>query len=161
MNLAALLKNNPAFARLAPDHLDALSSAFLVTRHPEGHVIARQGERGGEIFLVVEGEVEVSRVHDNTRRTLATLTPGELFGLVSLVDHHPRAATCTARGPVAVASLPESAATLLFRAHAPIACAFQKALAAQLAHDFRRLDAKLRALYEERAKLAPTPAASS
>lgn len=161
MNLAALLQQNAAFARLAPDLLEALASAFLVTQHPDGHVIARQGERGGEIFVVIEGEVEVSRVHDSVRRTLVTLTAGELFGLVSLVDHHPRAATCTARGPVTIASLPESAATLLFRAHAPIACAFQKALAVQLAHDFRRLDARLRALYDERAKLAPTPAPAS
>ncbi len=150
MTLAALLQQNPCFARLGPDHLDALESAFVVTDHPDGTVLARQGERGGAIFFVVVGEVEVSRVHDHERRDLAVLGPGELFGLLALVDQEPRAATCTARGPVTVATLHEVAATRLFHARAPIACAFQRALAMQLAHDFRRLDARLRELYEVR-----------
>jgi CRP-like cAMP-binding protein len=150
MTLVALLQKNPCFARLGADHLDALATAFLVSEHPDGHVIARQGERGGEIFLVVEGEVEVSRVHDHARRELAVLGAGELFGLVSLVDHEPRTATCAARGPVTIATLQAGAATLLFHALAPIACAFQQALAMQLAHDFRRIDARLRELYEVR-----------
>ena len=150
MTLAALLQKNTFFALLAPEQFDALESAFLVTDHRDGHVIARQGEHGGELFFVVAGEVEVSRVHDHERRALGRVGPGEFFGLVSLVDHEPRTATCAARGPATVASLPAVAANFLFGAHAPIACAFQRALACQLAHDFRRLDGSLRELYEVR-----------
>lgn len=151
MSILPSLQRTPSLARLSADHLSAIESAFVVRRHPDGHVIARQGERGGEIFLIVEGEVEISRVHGQERRVLTVMGAGELFGLVSLVDEEPRSATCSARGPVEIASLSAGAASLLFRARAPIAFAFQQALAAQLARDFRRLDAQLRELYTARA----------
>lgn len=147
MSILPLLQRTASLARLSSDHASALENAFVCKRYPDGHVIARQGERGGDIHLVVEGQVEIARVHEGERRVLTVMSVGDVFGLVSLVDKEPRSATCTARGPVEIASLSEGAASLLFRARAPIAFAFQQAIAAQLARDFRRLDAQLRELH--------------
>lgn len=155
MPVVTLLKANPCFAKLSPEHLEALDAALMVSSHPDGHVLAKQGERGGDLFLVVSGKVEVSRVHEHERRVLATLGPGEFFGLISLVDHSPRSATCVAEGPVEIATLSHAAANFLFHAQAPVACAFQHALAQQLALDFRRIDARLRELYR-RASMRPS-----
>lgn len=150
MQALELLRQNPHLARLPSELLDALDAAFVVSEYANNHVIARQDDQGGSIFLVVDGEVEVSHAHDGRLRTLARLGPGQFFGLVSLVDQGPRSATCTARGPSKIATLSSGAATLLFHAHAPLAHAFQRALASQLAADFRRIDARLRDLHEIR-----------
>lgn len=48
---------------------------------PHATVIHRQGQRLGEIFCVLEGQVKLSRLdHDGTEFTTGLLTAGELFG---------------------------------------------------------------------------------
>lgn len=143
MDLVSILRRIPAFADLERSLLQALASALVIDDYPDGHVFIRRGERGGAVFLVVEGEVDVLGAHDHP---INRMRSGDLFGLVSLVDHASRSATCRARGPCRVGSLPSTAVALLFHQAAPIACAFQKALGSQLARDFRQLDQRLRGL---------------
>jgi CRP-like cAMP-binding protein len=66
--------------------------------------------------------------------------PGEIFGLIGLIDHVRRTATCTAAGPVVVASLPSSAFTFLYTMHASLGYCFQRLVAVQLARDARKLN---------------------
>ncbi len=144
MTLEALIRGLPHFDSLASDEIDAVVSALDVRDHPDGHVFIREGERGDTIFLLVEGSVDVSRDRKGTRQQLNRMKAGDLFGLVALVDDSPRSATCRAVGPCKVGALPKSVVSLLFNQRAPIAYAFQLALATQLARDFRQLDARVR-----------------
>ena len=57
-----------------------------------GPDICVEGEPSGRFTLVLEGSVAVKR-HG---RTLATLSPGDYFGEIALIDGQPRTATCTA-----------------------------------------------------------------
>ena len=57
-----------------------------------GQDICVEGEPSGRFYLVLEGSVAVKR-HG---RTLATLSPGDYFGEIALIDGQPRTATCTA-----------------------------------------------------------------
>lgn len=144
MDLEALLRSHSAFAHLAPAEIEALGSAVLVDRHPEGHVFVQEGARGDSVFLVLDGEVTVSRRRGGQTQVLNTMKAGDLFGLVALVDDAPRSATCTAAGACTVGSLPRSVLSLLLNREAEIAYAFQSALAAQLARDFRNLSRQIR-----------------
>jgi len=142
------LKANPAFKHFSDSDLDALSKAMHVEEYPDGHAFIYQGEQGKEMFMLVEGAVAVSRYDDLTgiSEDLKVMRPGELFGLLSLVDNLPAAATCAARGPVKVASMPRAAYNLLFQFAAPIAYHFQYLVAEQLARDLRDRDNALRKL---------------
>jgi CRP-like cAMP-binding protein len=142
------LKSNPAFKHFSDSDLDALSKAMHVEEYPDGHSFIYQGEQGKEMFMLVEGAVVVSRYDDLTGigEELKVMHPGELFGLLSLVDNLPAAATCAARGPVKVASMPRTAYNLLFQFAAPIAHHFQYLVAEQLARDLRDRDDSLRKL---------------
>jgi CRP-like cAMP-binding protein len=142
------LKTLPAFSHFSDGDFEALSKAMHVEQYPDGHAFIRQGEQGREMFLLVEGEVVVSRYDDLTGagQELKDLRAGELFGLLSLVDNLPAAATCTARGAVKVASLPRTAYNLLFQFAAPIAYHFQYLIAEQLARDLYDRNQSLRRL---------------
>ena len=59
---------------------------------PAGHVLAREGETGGEFAVIVEGTATVTRA----RRELGQLPAGTFFGEIALLDGGPRAATVTA-----------------------------------------------------------------
>jgi CRP/FNR family cyclic AMP-dependent transcriptional regulator len=136
-----VLRRVSPFDALEPAALVALDSAFVVESWPPGCAVVEAGERGGAVFLVLSGALSVEGA---AGAALNRLGEGALFGLVSLVDDAPRSATCRADGECVVARLPKSAAAMLFHRHEAIALAFQRALATQLAADFRHLDAALR-----------------
>ena len=67
---------------------------------PKGMVFSKQGERGDEIAVLLEGTVEVR--HDGA--VLAQLGPGDHFGEMALLDDTARrSATVVAVTPVHVA----------------------------------------------------------
>jgi CRP-like cAMP-binding protein len=82
----------PLFSGLSNRELEAIVRAGKEVEHREGHVIAREGDRGIGFFLVLDGEARVSR----GGKGLAKLKPGDFFGEISLLDRGPRTATVTA-----------------------------------------------------------------
>jgi F420-non-reducing hydrogenase small subunit len=58
--------------------------------------IFRQGEQGHSMYIIVEGEVEISQGEDIDKHVLATLGPGEFFGEMSLITSQPRTADAIA-----------------------------------------------------------------
>jgi CRP-like cAMP-binding protein len=144
VDVDTLLRTHSVFGKLPQADLEALSSAVLVSEHSAGHVFISEGARGDTVFLVLEGMVEVSRTRGGKRQILNHMKEGDLFGLVALVDDAPRSATCSAEGRCKVGSLPRSVLSLLLNQQAEIAYAFQSALAAQLARDFRNLSRQIR-----------------
>jgi uncharacterized membrane protein len=74
---------------LLAQHLDHRS-------YPADTTIFRDGEPGGAMYIIHEGEVELWLfADDKTRVRLATFGPGEFFGELSLLDQEPRSATAT------------------------------------------------------------------
>lgn len=60
-----------------------------------GKVIFRQGDTGHSMYIIAEGEVEISQGEDVEKYVLATLGPGEFFGEMSLITNQPRIADAT------------------------------------------------------------------
>ena len=92
----------PLFAALAPEEISVIAAAATRAREPAGMLFSKEGERGDELVIVLEGEVEVR--HDGG--VLATLGPGEFVGEIALLDDGARrTAPVVARTPVVVAYL--------------------------------------------------------
>lgn len=60
-----------------------------------GQLIFTQGEEGGHMFVIQEGSVEIR--HND--QLVATLTVGDIFGEMALLDHYPRSTTATTKSP--------------------------------------------------------------
>lgn len=81
----------------------------LVKRNAEDHRIAagddlvKEGSRGHEFFIIVDGKATVRR----KGKKIGTLGPGEYFGELALLDPAPRNATITADTPMEVLILTE------------------------------------------------------
>jgi len=143
--IADTLRRLRWFARLPAADLDPLVSAFTISDHRDGHVFVRQGHPADGAFLVLSGEVLVSRAREGGQHDVVNrLHAGELFGIVALLDDGPRSASCIAAGNVRVAWLPRGAFQVLAQADAPAAHAMQRAVASQLCADMRRLQDDIR-----------------
>lgn len=89
------LRKVPALAALPPSDLKRLAALADVVDLSEGKVLMKEGRRGDEAFLILEGEVGVSRGGEEIGR----LGPGEFVGEMALLDNRPRSATVVATVP--------------------------------------------------------------
>jgi CRP-like cAMP-binding protein len=92
----AALRKLPVFAGLSNRALARVDALLTPVAFGDGDVLCEEGKLGREAFVVVGGEVEVSRGDEH----LATLGPGAVVGELALLGYGPRTATVTAAGPV-------------------------------------------------------------
>jgi CRP/FNR family cyclic AMP-dependent transcriptional regulator len=90
------LKRAPLFEGLARKELVQLARVSEDLEVPAGRVLCEEGEIGHEFFVIVDGEIEVTR---NGRR-VATRSSGDFFGEIALIEEIPRTATVTAKTPL-------------------------------------------------------------
>ena len=72
----------------------------------DGETLFREGEPSRSAFVIVEGDVELTKEGEKGRVTLAVLKPGEVFGEMGIFDQSPRSATARAIGAVTVTVIP-------------------------------------------------------
>ena len=82
----------PIFSGCSRRELTLIARAAKEVVHKQGTLIAREGERGIGLFMILEGECRVSI----GGKTKARLGPGDFFGEVALLDGGPRTATVSA-----------------------------------------------------------------
>ena len=97
-SIDSLLAKVPLFRDLPKKHLRKVASLATPIEGKPGKVLAREGERGHEFIVILEGEVEV-RSGD---RLVATRGPGEYVGEIALIDDVGRTATLVAKAPVVI-----------------------------------------------------------
>jgi CRP/FNR family cyclic AMP-dependent transcriptional regulator len=95
-DIPAKLAMVPIFSGCTKREISIIAQAAKEVSHRQGTVIAREGERGVGLFLILEGECEVSV--GGKRKVV--LGAGDFFGEVALLDGGPRTATVTATTPV-------------------------------------------------------------
>jgi len=61
-----------------------------------GTVVVREGQEGKGLYLILTGEVDVTKVDGSEKVLLATLRAGDCFGEISLIKKSPTTATVTA-----------------------------------------------------------------
>lgn len=120
----SFIKEVPLFEHLSASERAKMSDALELRTYEVGQEIVKQGERGTEFYVIVEGEAEVrKRTLERSEETIGRLGKGDYFGELALLNSAPRAATIVAVSPrtvsesgskaLKVATLSESAFTRL------------------------------------------------
>ncbi len=63
-----------------------------------GQLIFEAGEKGTEMYVLLEGQVDI----EVNGKVFDTISPGEFFGEMALIDNSPRSATARASKPSVV-----------------------------------------------------------
>lgn len=87
------LRSLDIFKDLRERELGYLVQALHSRTYREGEVVFVEGDIGRALFILEDGEVELTRAGGDA---LYTLKPGEFFGEMALLESLPRSATATA-----------------------------------------------------------------
>jgi serine/threonine protein phosphatase PrpC len=86
------LANMPLFSKLQERELLRIMQVADVLTFEPGEEVMREGDRGDELFIVVDGSFQILR----GEQVLSEVGPGEHFGEMALIRSSPRSATVRA-----------------------------------------------------------------
>lgn len=138
-----LLKGIKIFEGLTVSELAAVASVTQEKEVPAGETVIREGEPGDSLYLVVSGEVSVSKATpDGKEIELDKIKAGDYFGEMALFDESPRSATVKALGNAKFLVLYKREFTESVREYPQIALQICKVLSRRM----RNLQGKIREL---------------
>jgi CRP/FNR family transcriptional regulator, cyclic AMP receptor protein len=123
-----LLKRVPIFQGLDNRELERIAGSMKQRTFRAGDTVTTEGQSGVGFFVIEDGEAVVT-VHGDEVRTLST---GDYFGEVALIDEGPRTATITAKTDVKCHGLTPWQFRPLVEENASIAWPLLQALAKRL-----------------------------
>lgn len=110
------LKEIGLFGGLEDHTLEEFVRSLDLVRTEPGEVVFKEGEAGREMFIVLEGEIEILKKSKRARETrVALLGPGDWFGEMSILDIMPRSATVRALAPTRLLRLSAQHLDALYR----------------------------------------------
>jgi CRP/FNR family cyclic AMP-dependent transcriptional regulator len=70
-----------------------------INEYDVADVIFEEGSTGRELFVVLDGKIDIVKDTGTTRTTIVTLGKGEFFGEMAVIDGSSRSATAIAAAP--------------------------------------------------------------
>src|SRR5690606_2545982 len=92
----AYLRRVRLVAALDDAHLAALLARAVEVKVPAGQVLSREGDVGDHLYVVLSGELVISKRVREVDDVIAYRGPGEVVGEMALVNGRPRPATVRA-----------------------------------------------------------------
>src|SRR5919199_5401895 len=126
-----LISRVPLFAKLPKSQLQAIASVADEVDLPAGKELTREGDRGREFFVILDGAADVRR----KGRKVNTLGSGDFLGEIALVSNAPRTATVTTTEPTRALVITGRGFAALLKEEPQIAAGVLEALGERLAPD--------------------------
>jgi CRP-like cAMP-binding protein len=125
------VENAPLFAEVPKKDIKQLGASLTERRIPAGTVIIEQGQPGVGFFVIASGSATVSVRGQAVR----TLTAGDHFGEVALIDDGPRMAEVVAETDMECYALPAWQFRAFVKDHPDVAWALMQSLVRRIVRD--------------------------
>lgn len=124
-----MLAKVPLFEGLSKKHLRQVASLATRLDEPADKALTKEGQRGMEFIVILDGEVEVRRGDE----VIATRGPGDYVGEIALVEDVPRTATVVTKTPATIEVIGRQEFSTLLADEPEIAAKIKETAAKRLA----------------------------
>jgi signal transduction histidine kinase len=87
------LRQVPLFADISEEDLEQLYKMADTISIPAGQLVLREGDPGDSLYVLLDGELEVTKRQGDQDILLAIYKPGQFFGEMALLEQTPRSAS--------------------------------------------------------------------
>jgi signal transduction histidine kinase len=108
-DIVEVLRGLPYFADLPQALLDQVCRQSEKITVPEETTIIDEDSLSEDMFVIVDGQLRVTKHGQDREIVLATLGPGEVVGEIALLDNAPRTASVTTNSPSTLIRVPAEA----------------------------------------------------
>ncbi len=144
--------SNPVFKSTGPQ--GKKGPVYTNLEVTAGGYVFREGELGREMFIIQDGQVEITQRAAGEERQLAVLEKGDFFGEMALLEDLPRAGSARALSDVRLVQINGSTFDQMLRDNPEIAVRMMRKLSRRL----RETDTQLRDLMDQtRGALSEVP----
>ena len=112
-DVSSALGSVPLFSAFSKRQLRMIAESGREYKYKTGYRLVEQGATGDRFYLILDGKVEIRK----GSRVLATLSKGQFFGELSLIDEQPWAADVIAVQPTHCHTLSKRVFSALTRRH--------------------------------------------
>ena len=70
-----------------------------INEYDVGDVIFEEGSTGRELYVVLDGQVDIAKVNGGSKTVIISLGKGEFFGEMAVIDGSARSATAISAAP--------------------------------------------------------------
>jgi CRP-like cAMP-binding protein len=142
------LRTVPLFRELDDDELTQVLVVGLLKRYPAEALILSEGSSGGQLYVIHEGQVRISKVVPGLgEEALVILGPGDFFGEVEFLDGAPASAHAIAHTDCEVFSIPHGEVAALMQSRPALTSKFLWAFGRTLAGRLRETNQKMATLF--------------
>ncbi|XP_035649548.1 cGMP-dependent protein kinase 1-like isoform X1 [Oncorhynchus keta] len=103
--LMGFLKTSRTLKALNDSQLSKIIDSMEEVKYQNNDVIVREGAEGNTFYIILKGEVKVTKKLNGQEKQIRKMGKGEHFGELALIREILRTATCTAVGPVTCISI--------------------------------------------------------
>jgi signal transduction histidine kinase len=122
-----------AFPGISPNEVQELIANSKVNSYPAGAVLCRENAVEHTFYMILDGEVEVTKLINNSEtRLLKVLSAGDFFGEMALIHNAPRAATVAAKTPLVVLELDKAGFDRVLQRSSSVSMAMVKEISSRL-----------------------------
>lgn len=136
-----LIRRVPLFSMLTEAQAASVSQAVVKRRFKRGEAIVEQGKKSNALFIILTGRARVVSADGRGREViLASMTPGDYIGEMSLIDNEPHSATVRAEVQTDVLMLGRLEFARCLPENTSMAYAVMKGLVQRLRHADRKIE---------------------
>jgi HEAT repeat protein len=133
MERVVFLRQVPLFAELTPADLEHIAAIATENVWPDGEVVARQGEAGEEMFVVVEGTIRILVTRDGSEPVeVARRGAGDYVGEMAAISREPRMGTLVCAGDVRALTIDRPRLERILRERPEASLAMMRVLCSRL-----------------------------
>ena len=128
-----LLKKSPIFSLVMTDDLRVVAQAMEKQEYFAGDCIFEIGDQGDHLYIIVSGKVGISLESKSSDKSyIATLSSGDCFGEMNLLDDLPRSATAEVIEDTALLSLEKTRLRGLIQSYPDMSVGMLRSLSLRL-----------------------------